>query len=580
MDVKKPPDKRQQNLQILLDKISTYSHDLWNPIGNNKIKNIETNSWFTLSKVTNDNKRNKNKYVYETDTLEKVTYKCIKKIILPDHKQKEILLQWMNAYTKMYNETVRVIESKCYMTKTERKMDNTLKRNEKQLLNNLNIYENKSVRDIKCKFKAIIQEYNKSIMNLNIKKKQRISAEKVKLKTKLSKSQKDIINENIKRISNEYNSKIHNLTQKLSDIKIKNKTEQKEELVELKEECKIKCREIKAKRNHIKIDFERIRTDDMKEIKDKIKREVNNTIPSHTLDLAIKDCCTSYASALTNLINGNIKHFRIRYIKQSKKKKIIKLEASSFGKNTKTFCSSVFGDKMKTNDNSDFRDVKCGATISYDTLTNRFTMFIPVKIVNNDNLKTNKNEAIGLDIGVKTFAEGYSNNHNIIIGNGLTDEIKVILNKIDKINSSELSNNRKRKAVNKRYIKIGNMMDDLHWKTIKYLTDHYDTIIIGNLSTKSIVQSDKLNKITKRVAMLMKLFVFKERLKFKCSLKDCQYKHINEQYTTKTCSYCGNMNEHIGGKRVYNCENCGKIIGRDLNGAKNIFTRAIEEIQY
>ena len=542
MDIKKPPDEKRHNLQVLSDKISTYGCKLWNPIGDDKIKNIETDSWFTLSKITNNNKRNKNEYTYETDVLEKVTYKCIKKIILPNYEQKEILLQWMNAYIKMYNETIRVIESKCYMTKNERKADNTLKRNERQLLNNLDIYKSKAEKEIKCKFQTIIQEYNENMKIIHIKRKRTVKDEKLKLKTNISKNQRDIINKNIKCINDKYNLKISELAKKISDIKIKNKIEQSNELMKLKETCDIKRKAIRSKRKHIKIDFERIRTDDMKEIKDKIKKEVNNTIPSHTLDLAIKDCCTSYASALTNLINGNIKHFRIRYIKQTKKRKIIKLEASAFGKNKETFCSSVLGNKIKTNDNSDFREVECGASISFDTLTNRFTMYIPIKIVNDTELKNNKNEAVGLDIGVKTFAEGYSNNHHIIIENKLTDKIKNILNEIDKINSSKLSDSQKKKASNKRYIKIGNMMDDLHWKTIKYLTDHYNTIIVGNLSTKSIVQCEKLSKITKRVAMLMKLYVFKERLKFKCSLKECQYKHINEQYTTKMCSYCGNIN--------------------------------------
>ncbi len=34
------------------------------------------------------------------------------------------------------------------------------------------------------------------------------------------------------------------------------------------------------------------------------------------------------------------------------------------------------------------------------------------------------------------------------------------------------------------------MINDMHWKTINYLTDNYKTILIGNLSTKNIVEKD------------------------------------------------------------------------------------------
>jgi len=49
----------------------------------------------------------------------------------------------------------------------------------------------------------------------------------------------------------------------------------------------------------------------------------------------------------------------------------------------------------------------------------------------------------------------------------------------------------------------------------------------------------------------------------------------NEAYTTKTCTYCGWMNENIGGKKVYTChgECGGKKFPRDFNGARNILLR-------
>lgn len=77
----------------------------------------------------------------------------------------------------------------------------------------------------------------------------------------------------------------------------------------------------------------------------------------------------------------------------------------------------------------------------------------------------------------------------------------------------------KRKAENKKYRKIQNQINDLHWKSINYLTNNYDEIIIGKLSISNIIQNP-INKNVKRIASLMRSYVFRERLKYKCSYKN------------------------------------------------------------
>ena len=45
----------------------------------------------------------------------------------------------------------------------------------------------------------------------------------------------------------------------------------------------------------------------------------------------------------------------------------------------------------------------------------------------------------------------------------------------------------------------------------------------------------------------------------------------NEAYTSKTCSWCGKI-QKIGGSEVYNCRNCGTVMDRDENGARESFS--------
>jgi len=47
--------------------------------------------------------------------------------------------------------------------------------------------------------------------------------------------------------------------------------------------------------------------------------------------------------------------------------------------------------------------------------------------------------------------------------------------------------------------------------------------------------------------------------------------------TTKTCSCCFEVNDP-GASERYNCDHCGKKMGRDINASKNIYIQQIAEI--
>ena len=127
-------------------------------------------------------------------------------------------------------------------------------------------------------------------------------------------------------------------------------------------------------------------------------------------------------------------------------------------------------------------------------------------------------------------------------------------------------------------MKITNCVDDLHWKSIKYLTDNYGNVLIGNLSTKSIVnnQTSKLSPIIKRIALLMRLYTFKQRLIYKCKRHKIGYAEIDEAYISITCTNCGYLKRDLADAKIYDCKNCGCKIGRYYAGARNILIRSLE----
>ena len=149
------------------------------------------------------------------------------------------------------------------------------------------------------------------------------------------------------------------------------------------------------------------------------------------------------------------------------------------------------------------------------------------------------------------------------------------MNKKDKVNgNNEIPENKKKKIDEKCNTKIKNLTNELHWKSINYLTKNFETILIGNMSTKGIIRKEgNLNKMSKRLIVALSLFNFKERLKYKCAVNKINYKMVDEYYTSKMCSKCGNIDNNLGGSKVYNCKKCNLVIGRDYNGARGIYLK-------
>ena len=68
-------------------------------------------------------------------------------------------------------------------------------------------------------------------------------------------------------------------------------------------------------------------------------------------------------------------------------------------------------------------------------------------------------------------------------------------------------------------------------------------------------------------------YKFQQRLKFKCNQYNRNLIICSEEYTSKTCSLCGFINENLKGNKIFNCKKCKTCIDRDLNGARNIMIK-------
>ena len=116
-------------------------------------------------------------------------------------------------------------------------------------------------------------------------------------------------------------------------------------------------------------------------------------------------------------------------------------------------------------------------------------------------------------------------------------------------------------------------MNELHWKTITHLLKTNDFLFYGDIKSHNIVKNGK-NKTLNTNMNNLKFFEFKQRLLFKAIEKGKKVFEIKEPYTTKTCSFCGVLNNPEKSK-IYECQSCMRKIGRDVNASKNMLLKGI-----
>ena len=304
--------------------------------------------------------------------------------------------------------------------------------------------------------------------------------------------------------------------------------------------------------------------------------EKKTNVPIHVLDGAIKLACANYKTAMTNLRAKRIKHFRIHKWLFNRRHMVLDVESVAFSHGN--FYKKIFGQiQFKYNgEDFDIKCIKCDCKVYHDKLYDIFILLVPEEHTCEYHYPEYK--TVALDPGLRTFMTGISKDNTIdICGESKAyDRIGAQFAVMDNIKIKSKSQKKIDRVSQRCRRKIVGLVEELHWKTAKYLTDHYEHILIGDLSAKGIVSCNnrhELPDISKRIAMALSFYKFRGRLQFKCQQKCRQYTLIDEHYTSKLCSLCGACKNDLGSAHVYNCEHCHAILGRDVNGARNIYLK-------
>lgn len=132
----------------------------------------------------------------------------------------------------------------------------------------------------------------------------------------------------------------------------------------------------------------------------------------------------------------------------------------------------------------------------------------------------------------------------------------------------------KRKMLN-TYEKIKRMINDCHHKASKWISEHYNKVLLPFLKTKDIVKGKMLAPVVKRRLFAWSHYSFKELLKVKMERLGNKLIECTEEYTSKTCTSCGIINRLLGISKKFICPfiNCGKRIDRDIGAARSIYLK-------
>lgn len=281
---------------------------------------------------------------------------------------------------------------------------------------------------------------------------------------------------------------------------------------------------------------------------------------------AIRDLEAGFVSSLSNLSSGNINHFKMTHRKKKFKNYSIEVPHTAvFIKDKKLFVYSkkyikegIQMSNDKSIDNIDTIDHTC----RIKNENNRWFVCIPIKRVMDTTIP--HKDICALDPGTRKFQTIYSSDEVIVINHNNT-LLENLRNKISYIQS--LKNIRKRtknKKIRKIYYKIGNLVDDMHFKIISYLTKTYKCTFLPKFESQELIKKNH-SKRFRYTVNIMKHFKFQQRFKDCCNLKKYSKVEIcKEDYTTTTCTKCGSMYD-IGKSEVYDCPSCKLHIDRDMH---------------
>ena len=216
---------------------------------------------------------------------------------------------------------------------------------------------------------------------------------------------------------------------------------------------------------------------------------------------------------------------------------------------------------------------------------NRWYIVVPLEL-GNTSLSCSENQrhgdVVALDPGIRKFITYFSENGYFGSICGEYSSLLRLHLKIDRLiarMTKEKDKHKRRnlkRCIGKVRLRIADMVDELHWKTVNFLVRNFSVIILPTFGTGGMVKKEhrKLRRPVVRAMQSLRFYEFSRRLEMKCREYGVRLIRCNEAYTSRTNSFTGEI-MNIGSRKCFDYD--GVTVNRDINGARNILLRAMRD---
>ena len=189
---------------------------------------------------------------------------------------------------------------------------------------------------------------------------------------------------------------------------------------------------------------------------------------------------------------------------------------------------------------------------------------------------------VALDPGIRSFLTWLSETDAGHIAPGAFGKIQRLCAHLDallsraKLERRRWAKRNKYLAADRMRVRIINLVDELHHQAARWLVDHFDIILVPTFETSEMPRrgARKLRSKSVRSMLTYGHYRFQQFLTWKAWQSGKDVLLVNEAYTSKTCSWNGEIIPNLGGRRVV-AGSDGVRVNRDINGARGIFLRAL-----
>lgn len=189
--------------------------------------------------------------------------------------------------------------------------------------------------------------------------------------------------------------------------------------------------------------------------------------------------------------------------------------------------------------------------------------------------KTHDGASVGIDFGLKTYltlSDGQKVKHPLFLKHNLSD-LRKASRKLSKSQETSNHHDERQKVVNRINEKITNSRTDWQWKLAHELCKAYDNIFVEDLVLTG------MSKLWGRKMRDLAHGRFIQILGNVADKYGCRLHKIDRYYPSSRMCDCGYKNNSLNlWDREWVCPVCGEHHDRDLNAARNILRRGIDEL--